>query len=101
MYLALGDREDLAHEVFQRLQLTRSWVLAIAGDEWPLEHRRVLGCAIRVRNPYVDALSIAQVRALRVVRTRRDDLSEEEKAEYLALILATVTGVSAGLQNTG
>ena len=49
----------------------------------------------------MDALSIAQVRALRVVRTRRDDLSEEEKAEYLALILATVTGVSAGLQNTG
>ena len=61
----------------------------------------MLGCAIRVRNPYVDALSIAQVRALRVVRTCRDDLSEEEKAEYLALILATVTGVSAGLQNTG
>ena len=101
MYLALGDRDDLAQTVFQKLQLTRSWVLAIVGDEWPLEHRRVLGCAIRVRNPYVDALSIAQVRALRVVRTRRDDLSEEEKAEYLALILATVTGVSAGLQNTG
>ena len=101
MYLALGDRDDLAQTVFQKLQLTRSWVLAVVGDEWPLEHRRVLGCAIRVRNPYVDALSIAQVRALRVVRTRRDDLSEEEKAEYLALILATVTGVSAGLQNTG
>ena len=101
MYLALGDREDLAHEVFQRLQLTRSWVLAIAGDEWPLEHRRVLGCAIRVRNPYVDALSLAQVRALRAVRTHQDQLSDEEKAEYLALILATVTGVSAGLQNTG
>ena len=101
MYLALGDRDDLAQTVFQKLQLTRSWVLAIVGDEWPLEHRRVLGCAIRVRNPYVDALSIAQVRALRVVRTCRDDLSEEEKAEYLALILATVTGVSAGLQNTG
>ncbi len=101
MYLALGDREDLAHEVFRRLQLTRSWVLAIAGDEWPLEHRRVLGCAIRVRNPYVDALSLAQVRALRAVRTHQDQLSDEEKAEYLALILATVTGVSAGLQNTG
>ena len=87
--------------VFQRLQLTRSWVLAIVGDEWPLEHRRVLGCAIRVRNPYVDALSLAQVRALRAVRTHQDQLSDEEKAEYLALILATVTGVSAGLQNTG
>ena len=46
-------------------------------------------------------ISVAQVRALRAVRTHQDQLSDEEKAEYLALILATVTGVSAGLQNTG
>ena len=101
MYLALGDRDDLAATVFDEMQLTRSWALAIVGDEWPLEHRRVLGCAIRVRNPYVDALSLAQVRALRVIRSQQDELSDEAKAEYLALILATVTGVSAGLQNTG
>ena len=101
MYLALGDRDDLAQTVFDEMQLTRSWALAIVGDEWPLEHRRVLGCAIRVRNPYVDALSLAQVRALRVIRSQQEELSDEAKAEYLALILATVTGVSAGLQNTG
>ena len=33
---------------------------------------------------------------LRPVRT-----TEEARAKYLSLILATVTGVSAGLQNTG
>ena len=32
---------------------------------------------------------------------RLDELSEEAKAELLSLILSTVTGVSAGLQNTG
>ena len=101
MYLALGDRDDLAQAVFDEMQLTRSWALAIVGDEWPLQHRRVLGCAIRVRNPYVDALSLAQVRALRVIRNRQEELSDEVKTEYLGLILATVTGVSAGLQNTG
>lgn len=101
MYLALGDRSDLAQAVFDEMQLTRSWVLAIVGDDWPLEHRRVLGCAIRVRNPYVDALSLFQVRALRVIRNEQDELSPEEKKEYLGLILATVAGVSAGLQNTG
>lgn len=101
MYLALGDRDDLARTVLEEMRLTRSWALAIVGDEWPLQHRRVLGCAVRVRNPYVDALSLAQVRALRVIRSRQGELSSEEKAEYLALILATVTGVSAGLQNTG
>ena len=101
MYLALGDREDLARKVYDEMQLTRRWTLAIVGDAWPLEHRHVLGRAVRVRNPYVDALSLAQVRALRVVRAQQEELAEEEKAELLALILSTVTGVSAGLQNTG
>ena len=101
MYLALGDRDDLAKKVLNEMHLTRKWVLAIVGDEWPLQHRRVLGQAVRVRNPYVDALSLAQVRALREVRANQDELSEEAKAEYISLILATVTGVSAGLQNTG
>ena len=50
---------------------------------------------------YVDALSIAQVRALREVRMNQDEMAEEKKAEYMSLILSTVTGVSAGLQNTG
>ena len=57
--------------------------------------------APRVRDPYVDVLSLAQVRALRIVRDEGDGLSEEARAKYLSLILATVTGVSAGLQNTG
>ena len=61
----------------------------------------MLGRAVRVRNPYVDALSLAQVRALRQVRENQDELSAEAKAAYLSLILSTVTGVSAGLQNTG
>lgn len=101
MYLALGDRDDLARTVYREMQLTRSWILAIVGDEWPLEHRRVLGRAVRIRDPYVDVLSLAQVRALRIVRDEGGSLSEEAKAKYLSLILATVTGVSAGLQNTG
>ena len=101
MYLHLGDRDDLSKKVFTEMQLTRKWVLAIVGDEWPLQRRRVLGCAVRVRNPYVDALSIAQVRALREVRMNQDEMAEEKKADYMSLILSTVTGVSAGLQNTG
>ena len=75
MYLALGDRSDLANKVFDEMMLTRSWVLRIVGDAWPLEHRRVLGQAVRVRNPFVDALSLAQVRALREVRANQDELS--------------------------
>ena len=38
------------------------------GDKWPLQHRHVLGQAIRIRSPYVDALSVTQVLALRSLR---------------------------------
>ena len=66
MYLALGDREDLNEKVLNEMELTRKWVLAIVGDKWPLQHRHVLGQAIRIRSPYVDALSVTQVLAPQV-----------------------------------
>ena len=100
-YLALGDRDDLAEMVMDEMALTRKWTLAIVGDEWPLQHRRVLGQAIRVRNPYVDALSISQVRALTALREHEEELTAKERDAYIKLILSAVAGVSAGLQNTG
>ncbi|MEK0307321.1 phosphoenolpyruvate carboxylase [Bifidobacterium favimelis] len=103
MYLGLGDREDLSEKVLTEMELTRKWVLHIVGDEWPLQHRHVLGQAIRIRSPYVDALSVTQVRALATLRKRNDkgELSQSQQADFIYLILCTVSGVAAGLQNTG
>ncbi|PLS31251.1 phosphoenolpyruvate carboxylase [Bifidobacterium margollesii] len=103
LYLALGDREDLNTKVLEEMELTRKWVLKIVADEWPLQHRHVLGQAIRIRSPYVNALSVLQVRALRSVRRRdeKNELSKSQTADFIYLILCTVSGVAAGLQNTG
>ena len=103
MYLSLGDREDLSDKVLSEMQLTRKWVLQIVGDKWPLQHRHVLGQAIRVRSPYVDALSVIQSLALHKLRNKvdKEELSESQQAEFIYLILCTVSGVAAGLQNTG
>ncbi len=103
MYLDLGDRDDLAAQVLEEMRLTRSWVLRIVGDAWPLQHRRVLGQAIRIRTPYVDALSLMQVRALRAMRrlAEQGELDEGRRREFVHLVLCTVSGVAAGLQNTG
>ncbi|MCI1901385.1 MAG: phosphoenolpyruvate carboxylase [Bifidobacteriaceae bacterium] len=103
MYLALGDREDLSAKVLEEMRLTRKWVLEIVGDEWPLQHRHVLGQAVRIRSPYVDALSVTQVRALASLRRRdaKNELSKSQTADFIYLILCTVSGVAAGLQNTG
>ena len=101
MYLALDDREDLPEKVLTEMKLTRKWVLAIVGDEWPLQHRRVLGPVIRMRLPFVNVLSVTQALGLRTLRIEGDKLTPEEKERFIYLILCTVSGVAAGLQNTG
>ncbi|MFV0634692.1 phosphoenolpyruvate carboxylase [Demequina sp.] len=101
-YLALGDREDLAQMVLDEMRLTREWVLKITGAEFPLSGRRVLGRAVQLRSPYVDALSLIQVRALAALRTgAAEGIDETTIAQIRHVLLLTVNGVSAGLQNTG
>ncbi|MBD8077516.1 phosphoenolpyruvate carboxylase [Cellulosimicrobium arenosum] len=97
-YLALGDRDDLAQAVLDEMRLTREQVLAVTGNAWPLAGRRVLGRAVQLRSPYVDALSLLQVRALRGLRAGAEG---PVKDELQHLLLLTVNGVAAGLQNTG
>ena len=103
MYLSMDDRKDLPKKVLDEMELTYKWVLAIVGDDWPLQHRHVLGQAIRIRSPYVDALSVTQVLALKSLRKKvdKEELSQSQQAEFIYLILCTVSGVAAGLQNTG
>ena len=101
LYLALGDRPELSEMVLSEMSLTRKWVLAITGNKWPLENRRVLGPVIRLRLPFVNILSVTQVHALSELRIRDDMLTPEARANITYLILCTVSGVAAGLQNTG
>ena len=53
------------------------------GDKWPLQHRHVLGQAIRIRSPYVDALSVTQVLALRSLRKKVDKEELSITPEFL------------------
>ena len=91
MYLALDDREDLPEKVLTEMKLTRKWVLAIVGDKWPLQHRHVLGRAVRIRSPYVDVLSLTQVLALKSLRKKvdKEELSHGKREGYTYLILCT------------
>jgi phosphoenolpyruvate carboxylase len=97
-YLALGDREDLANQVLEEMALTRRWVLAITDSDAVLSRKRILGRAVQLRSPYVDALSLLQLRALRGLRTGE---APEQADDLRRLLLLTVNGVAAGVQNTG
>ncbi|MER6814711.1 phosphoenolpyruvate carboxylase [Spirillospora sp. NPDC000708] len=99
-YLALGGRPELSETVLAEYDRTRRLVLAVTGHERLLENRRVLSRAVELRNPYVDALSHLQLRALTALRAG-DVTDEEERSHLEALLLLSVNGVAAGLQNTG
>jgi phosphoenolpyruvate carboxylase len=98
-YLALGERPDLSARILDELDRSTELVLAVLDAKRLLERRRVLGAAVDLRNPYVDALSHLQLRALAALRSGVPDEVEEQR--FRDLLLLTVNGVAAGLQNTG
>jgi phosphoenolpyruvate carboxylase len=95
-YLALGGRDDLTAAVLDEYDLTKTLVLAVTGHDRLLASRPVLSRAIALRDPYVDALSHLQLRALTALRG-----GDQEYQRLERLLLLTVNGVAAGLQNTG
>jgi phosphoenolpyruvate carboxylase len=97
-YLELGGRPDLVAIIREEFRRTRVLVTETTGAGRLLGHRPVLRQAVDLRNPYVDALSFLQVRFLTDLR---DGLSGTEAARAAGLVLLTVNGVAAGLQNTG
>ncbi|RYZ71958.1 MAG: phosphoenolpyruvate carboxylase [Lysobacteraceae bacterium] len=76
--------------------LTLQWVLRLSGDAWLLQHDQRLALSIRLRNPYVDPISVLQVDLL---KRWRDSGREDET--LLRALVASVNGVSQGVQNTG
>ena len=98
-YAALVADPSLRDSVFQRLEeeYDSTWraVLAVTGQKSLLETNPVLSRSIRLRNPYVDPMSLIQVELLR--RKRAGDASDSLQRA----IAATINGIAAGLRNTG
>jgi len=97
-YLALGDNAGLTAQVLDEYDLTGDLVLRVTGHDRLLADRPVLARAVALRDPYVDALSHLQLRALAAVRASDDP---GDRASLERFLLLTMNGVAAGLQNTG
>jgi phosphoenolpyruvate carboxylase len=98
-YLQLGNQPRIAERILDEYDRTIDHILAVTGQSRLLEHRRVLSWAVELRNPYIDALCHLQLRALRALRLGKADETERRRLEQLLLL--TVNGIAAGLQNTG
>ena len=91
---------DLHDSFFPRIsaefERTRSAVLAIKGATELLSQDRRLALSIRLRNPYIDPLSLMQIRLLKQWRA-----ADRPENELFRGLLSTVNGIAQGLQNTG
>ncbi|WP_313347033.1 phosphoenolpyruvate carboxylase [Stenotrophomonas sp.] len=83
-------------QVQGELALTGRLILALTGQDELLQHDQRLALSIRLRNPYIDPISVLQVDLLRRWRA-----SGGEDDAVLRALVACVNGVSQGVQNTG
>lgn len=88
-------RERVWGLVAEEFERTRRVLLEVKQQDRLLEKNAVLSRSIRLRNPYVDAMSLIQVELLR--RKQLGDNSEE--LNYA--LGATINGIASGLHNTG
>jgi phosphoenolpyruvate carboxylase len=100
-HLALGGRDDLTARVLAEYDLARRLLLEVTGHARLLASRPVLSRAVTLRDPYVDALSYLQLRALAGLRAGAGPGEPGEREQLERLLLLSVNGVAAGLQNTG
>jgi phosphoenolpyruvate carboxylase len=98
-YSGLVKNAALQRRVFSMLEdeffRSRRMLLRILGQRELLAKNRVLARSIRLRNPYVDPMSLIQVELLR----RKQQGEESSELEYP--LGATINGIAAGLHNTG
>ena len=99
VYSELVSNAAVRKRVFTMLEAeflrTRRMILRVAKQRELLGGNRVLARSIRLRNPYVDPMSLIQVELL---RRKREGQSNADLDYALG---ATINGIASGLHNTG
>ena len=90
-----GLRERVWGMLVDEFERTRRMVLSVTEQGELLKGNPVLARSIRLRNPYVDPMSLVQVELLR----RKRAGGNTDGVDYA--LGATINGIAAGLHNTG
>jgi phosphoenolpyruvate carboxylase len=91
-------RERVFGAVEREFARTRDGLLAIVRAREVLDDKPYLQRSIHLRNPYIDPLHAIQVRLLGELRATEDAAA---RAGIEAPLLLTISGVAAGMRNTG
>ncbi len=101
-YASLTKPTSLGRRIFSMIDAeyhrTRKAVLSITTQRELLDQNYVLQNAIRLRNPYVDPISLLQVRLL---RRRRNGAARPRQDALRRALALTINGIAAGMRHTG
>ena len=89
-------RWNYVSRIHAEFEASRAMLLAIVEHERLLEDEPTLARSIALRNPYVDPLSLMQIRLLRAYRA-----SDERDVHLSNAIRLSINGIAAGLRVTG
>ncbi|MDP4163193.1 MAG: phosphoenolpyruvate carboxylase [Bacillota bacterium] len=99
-YSALVEDGAIADRIFgnivEEYNKTKEILLKITGDTELLDHTPNIQDSVHRRNPYVDPLNFIQVELIKELR--KMDVQDEDLATQ---VLLTISGIAAGLRNTG
>ncbi|MGJ7910417.1 phosphoenolpyruvate carboxylase [Neobacillus sp. LXY-1] len=99
-YVTLVNDQTIANRIFtnifEEFERTKAILLEITEDKELLDHTPNIKDSVFRRNPYVDPLNFLQVELIKELRS-----CEELNEELLTEVLLTISGISAGLRNTG
>ncbi|MBT2755350.1 phosphoenolpyruvate carboxylase [Mesobacillus foraminis] len=99
-YSQLVSDQEIGQRIFSNIveeyNRTKHVLLQIAEDEELLDHTPNIKDSVHRRNPYVDPLNFIQVELIKELRK-----VEEPDEELVTQVLLTISGVAAGLRNTG
>lgn len=103
-YIPLATNQVTAKRIFGIVQeefaITKEMVLKISDTSELMAHYPRIKESIHYRNPYVDPLNYLQVDLLKALH-EADAFDEDLQKELLTQTLLTISGVAAGLRNTG
>ena len=102
-YADLCDDNNIKNNIYDMVadeyRLTADYCLTVSGNQYLLEHDTPQAVSLASRDPYLDPINFIQI--LLLSRYRAEDVSDEEKQQWLNPLLRTINAIANGLRNTG
>ncbi|MBT8440717.1 MAG: phosphoenolpyruvate carboxylase [Gammaproteobacteria bacterium] len=102
-YSALCEDPDTGQRIFKLIneeyQRCCENIPVVGGHQALLGDNPVLQLSLSRRDPYLDPLNYIQLSLLN--RTRKSDITEQEKSTWFTPLLRSINAIAAGMRNTG